>query len=144
MDRKMMMQGFFDAYKRADDKGLRQLCTADFFFAGRSPEPIDLDSLVAISAAMKCAFEPRISRFRDLTPKGDSIFFLKQFEGKHIGELVVPGHAPFPASCKTVRSPWEPYEIRFRGDQVCALLVEQAPGGALPEILEKPTADKHD
>jgi predicted ester cyclase len=111
----------------------------DFQFSGPTPEPIDRDAWLSMTAGLKTAFPDLDYHFKIIGTEGNVIQTTSQWSGTHSGLLDLTGSnmGVIPPSNRSFVANRDRTKITFRDNKITSWVVKPAQGAGVMEILKQ-------
>jgi hypothetical protein len=126
-----------DSIQKGDFVNAKAMLADDFQFSGSTPEPINKEAWLGMSASLKAAFSDLNYHFRVIGTEGDVVRSTTQLSGTHNGsfDLTNMNMGVIPATNKTFSSKLEKTRVTVKENKITAWVVEATDGAGLKSIL---------
>ena len=137
MDAKTTVEALMNAVQAGDFAKAKTLMSDDFMFSGPTPQPINADAWMGMSASLKKAFPDLDYHFHVHSVEGDVVQLAAELKGSHHGDLdlTAMGMGMIPATHKSFANPHEHGTATVKDGKVTSWKVESTPGGGVMGIL---------
>lgn len=131
---------FMEIVEQNNVDELRNMVSANFTFAGPTPEPLNTEQYVEFLQGNMKAFSEFKYNASNFTQEGDTCSCNIKITGKHTGELAMPGMDSIPATNKTFELPTESVVATFDGDKISRIEAKVHADGGIQGIIKQITS----
>jgi len=137
MNKRETVQVLVDSIQRGDFEIVKSMLADDFQSSGFSPEPVNKETWLGMSAGLKTAFPNLDYHFKVIGAEGDIVKTTMQLSGTHSGsfDLTNLNMGVIRATDKTFVVKREKTKITVKENKVTAWVVELTEGAGLVAIL---------
>ena len=137
MNKRETVQALMDSIQKGDFVHAKSMLADDFQFSGSTPEPINKEAWLGMSASLKAAFSDLNYHFRVIGTEGDVVRSTTQLSGTHNGsfDLTNMNMGVIPATNKTFSSKLEKTRVTVKENKITAWVVDATDGAGLKSIL---------
>ena len=139
MNKREIVQALMDAVQKGDFASAKTMLSDDFQFSGPTPDAMNADAWLGMSATLKTAFPDLDYHFIVSGTDGDMAKCTAQLSGTHTGSLDLTNMnmGVIPATNKAFSAKIEKTKIVVKDDKVSLWAVEPTDGAGLMEILDQ-------
>ena len=139
MNKRETVQALMDSVQKGDFEHAKTMLADDFQFSGPTPEPIDRDAWLRMSADLKTAFPDLDYHFKVIGTEGNVIRTTSQWSGTHSGSLDLTGRnmGVIPATNRSFVANRDRTKITVRDNKITSWVVKPTQGAGLMEILKQ-------
>lgn len=143
MNKRETVQALMDSIQKGDFENARTMLADNFQFSGATPEPIDKEAWLGMSASLKAAFPDLDYHFKVIGANGDVVKSTTQLSGTHNGafDLTNMDMGVIPATNKTFSTRLEKTKVTVKENKITAWAVEPTEGAGLMAILKQLEAE---
>src|ERR1044071_1904435 len=137
MNQREIVQTLLDSVQKGDFVKTKSLLADDFHFSGPTPEPINREAWLGMSASLKTAFPDLDYHFHVIGADDDIVKTTSQLSGTHRGsfDLTHMQIGVTPATHKTCTAKHKNTKITVKENKVTSWAVEPTEGAGLKAIL---------
>ncbi len=137
MNKRETVQALVDSVQKGDFENAKSMLAEDFQFSGPTPEPINKDAWIGMSANLRTAFPDLDYHFRVIGADGDVVRTTSQLSGTHTGsfDLTNMQMGVIPATNKAFSARLEKTKITVKENKITSWAVEPTDGAGLKAIL---------
>ena len=139
MNKRETVQALMDSVQKGDFENAKAMLADDFQCSGTTPEPIDRDAWLSMSASLKTAFPDLDYHFKVIGTEGHVVRTTSQWRGTHSGSLDLTDMymGVIPATNKSFSAKLEKTKVTVKEDKITSWVVEPTQGAGLMEILKQ-------
>lgn len=143
MNKRETVQALMDSIQKGNFENARTMLADNFQFSGATPEPIDKEAWLGMSASLKAAFPDLDYHFKVIGANGDVVKSTTQLSGTHNGafDLTNMDMGVIPATNKTFSTRLEKTKVTVKENKITAWAVEPTEGAGLMAILKQLEAE---
>ena len=139
MNKRETVQALMDSVQKGDFETAKAMLADDFQFSGTTPEPIDRDAWLSMSASLKTAFPDLDYHFKVIGTEGHVVRTTSQWSGTHSGSLDLTDMniGVIPATNKSFVANRDRTKLTVKENKITSWVVEPTQGAGLMEILKQ-------
>ena len=139
MNKRETVQALLDSVQKGDLENAKTMLADDFQFSGPTPEPINKEAWLGMSASLKTAFPDLDYHFKVIGTEGDVVRTTSQLSGTHTGSFDLTGMnmGVIPATNKPFSAKLEKTKLTVRENKITVWAVEPTEGAGLMAILKQ-------
>ena len=139
MNKRETVQALMDSVQKGDFENAKAMLADDFQFSGTTPEPIDRDAWLRMSASLKTAFPDLDYHFKVIGTEGHVVRTTSQWSGTHSGSLDLTDMdmGVIPATNKSFVANRDRTKLTVKENKITSWVVEPTQGAGLMEILKQ-------
>jgi predicted ester cyclase len=139
MNKRETVQALMDSIQKGDFVNARSMLADNFQFSGPTPEPIDKEAWLGMSASLKTAFPDLNYHFKVIGANGDVVKSTTQLSGTHSGsfDLTNMEMGRIPATNKAFSTRLEKTKVTVKENKITAWVVESTEGAGLQTLLDQ-------
>ena len=137
MNKREIVQAMMDSVQKGDFENAKTMLADDFQFSGSTPQPINKETWLGMSASLKAAFPDINYHFKVIGAQGDVVKSTSQLSGTQSGafDLTKMDMGLLPATNKAFSSKLEKTKVTVKDNKITAWVVEPTDGAGLKAIL---------
>lgn len=137
MNKREIVQAMMDSVQKGDFENAKTMLADDFQFSGSTPQPINKETWLGMSASLKAAFPDIDYHFKVIGAQGDVVKSTSQWSGTQSGafDLTKMDMGLLPATNKAFSSKLEKTKVTVKDNKITAWVVEPTDGAGLKAIL---------
>ena len=139
MNKREIVQALLDSVQKGDLDNAKSMLADDFQFSGPTPQPINREAWLGMSASLRTAFPDLDYHFNVIGADDDVVRTTSQLSGTHRGsfDLTDMNMGVIPATHQTFSAKLEKTKITVKDNKITLWAVEPTQGAGLNAILDQ-------
>jgi len=139
MNKREIVQALLDSVQKGDLDNAKSMLADDFQFSGPTPQPINREAWLGMSASLKTAFPDLNYHFNVIGAEGDVVKTTTQLSGTHRGsfDLTNMNLGVIPATHQAFSAKLEKTKITVKDNKITSWAAEPTQGAGLKAILDQ-------